>query len=826
MAEKKLVPHMTDIIKILQDESILQSFLWDVKKNMMDKESAAQKLVDSPKLELNIETSGRYIGSLCTFHFLEDDGTLHLTKYSKQYLRGNLSYPDYILSCLSLNLEWSYFLPDLLSIIEESKSSLKKSGLIDELEKKDYDISNKATIGRYLGEILPILDIAYVISYENNKIGLGKRDRQEILDYVRFNQRELLKLLRLAERRVGKPTLRRIYRATVKAYLPLKKNRKLIINAQKEIDEIRKMVIRKSGKKDLKTFGSKWELKDNLYGWQKDFVDLWFKEKKGIAEVVTGAGKTHLAMAIIEQLKKKFDDLHVTIIVPTIVLLEQWNDNLVKKLQISPDEIGLKGGGHSDTFEGKKILIVVINSAIKSGFIERETEGINHNLFVVDECHRAGASEFRKIFSANRDWELGLSATPEREMDNAYEEVLVKHLGDKIGSYTYNDALDDGIIPRFDIYNYAVILTNDEKNKYMRLTKEIQKTVQRLKFRYPQLNNPNRKMEVSLKILQKSFPRDRDLFLYFQKTKERKNDILYPAANRKNFVKTILDKILNSDEELVQSSDSPIASIISKDRAIVFHEKIDEINSLFLDLDSVDVSIYHSGFPNSLNRIGLDLYQSGQTKVLLSVKALIEGVDVPKTNVGIIMASSSSQTQRIQSLGRVLRRAKGKDQTKLFIAYVRNTTDERIYHSSRKDWDKLIGKGNIEFKMWTEFGETTIDAPEAIKKKSYVDIDLIDEKTLTEGCVYPGRYEGEYYSFDSRGGLFKKTADGRSYIDQDVTSLWSIYRKYKPTGGRLLVNERGHVLIKFKKDRRLETIYLGNINNYIDDFKKQFQGDI
>jgi superfamily II DNA or RNA helicase len=826
MKNEKLVPHMTDIIKIFQDESILKSFLCDVKINTMDKESAAQIFVESQKLEINTETSRRYIGSLCTFHFLEDDGTLHLTKYSQQYLKGDLSYPNYILSCLSLNLEWSYFLPDLLEIIEESKSPLKKSGLIDELEKKDYDISNKATIGRYLGEILPMLDIANVISYENNQIRLGKRNRQEILDYARFNQRELLNLLRLAERRVGKPTLRRIYRATIKAYLPLKKNRNIIINAQKEIDEIRKMVVRKSGKKDMKPFDSKWKLNDALYDWQKSFLDLWFKEKKGIAEVVTGAGKTHLAMAIIEQLKKKYDDLHVTIIVPTIVLLEQWNDNLVKKLQISPNEIGLKGGGHSDTFEGKKILIVVINSAIKSGFVERETMGIKHNLFIVDECHRAGASEFRKIFSANRNWELGLSATPEREMDNAYEEVLVKNLGDKIGSYTYNDALDDGIIPRFDIYNYAVILTNGEKIKYMRLTKEIQKTVQRLKFRYPHLNNPKRKMEVVLKALQKKYPKDRDLFLYFQKTKERKNDILFPAANRKNFVRMILDRILNQDDESVQPSDSPISNIISKDRAIVFHEKIDEINSLFLDLNSVDVSIYHSGFPNSLNRIGLDLYKSGQTKVLLSVKALIEGVDVPKTNVGIIMASSSSQTQRIQSLGRVLRRAKGKDQTKLFIAYVKNTTDERIYHSARKNWDTLIGKGNIEFKMWTEFGEVNIDPPELASKKSYIEIDKIDESTLAEGCKYPGKYEGEHYSFDSNGRLFKKTAEGRLYISENVEKLWIIFQKYKPTGGRILINELGHMLIKFKKDRRFETIYLGNINKYIDDFKKLFRGDI
>ena len=84
-------------------------------------------------------------------------------------------------------------------------------------------------------------------------------------------------------------------------------------------------------------------------------------------------------MAIIERLKKEYDDLHVTIIVPTIVLLDQWFDNLVNKLKISPNEIGLRGGGNTDTFEGKKVLISVINSAIKDNFIENQTKELEND---------------------------------------------------------------------------------------------------------------------------------------------------------------------------------------------------------------------------------------------------------------------------------------------------------------------------------------------------------------------------------------------------------------------------------------------------------------
>lgn len=814
MVAQKVVPHMTDLVKVVTNEELLKDLLTKINNDSLTRNQAANYLQKHELLSLNSETAHRYIGSLCTFHFLNEENHLTLTKHSKDFLTAEITYPDFLLKCFSLNLEWSYFLPDIQSITKESKKKISKKQLLSNLEEKNYDVTNKSTVNRYLGEILPALDKAKVINYENAKISSGERTRKDILDYARYNRRELLRLLRLSERRVSKPKFRAIYRATVKAYLPLRQNRTLISKRQKEIDDIREMPIKRQfHKKSYNSFESKWELSDNLYDWQEEFLQFWLQKKRGIAEVVTGAGKTHLAMAIMETLKKQHDDLHVTIIVPTIVLLEQWYDNIVSKLKVSPELVGLKGGGYNDTFEDKQILIVVINSAIKNNFIKNQTEEVSHNLFIVDECHRAGAKEFQKVFRAHRDWELGLSATPEREMDNAYENVLVKELGNKIGSYTYNDALDDGIIPKFDIYNYAVILSHEEKLRYSRLTKEIHRIVDRLKYRYPQLNNPRTKMEPVLKKLQKTHPKDRDLFLYFQKTKERKDDVLYPAENRKKFVQVILNRLLKknneSSDQLIDNS-SPISSVSLNDRAIVFHEKIDEINDLFLDLDSPDVSIYHSGFPNSLNRIGLDLYQAGQTKVLLSVKALIEGVDVPKTNIGIIMASSSSQTQRIQSLGRVLRKAKGKNRTKLFISFVKNTTDERIYKYARKDWDKLIGKGNIDFRMWSEFGETEIEPPTPPQQKEYPDISTIDEKKLSVGSEYPGRYEGEQFSFDSKGLLFQKTSEGRNYIQMDVKELWNSFRKYKPTGGRLIINELGHTLIRYKSKRKTITLYLGN----------------
>ena len=807
MSHKKAVPHMTDIAQIFEKEDHIRFLLSEIEKNKYDKETAAGLLMNMEGIDLGKKSAYRYIGSLKTYHFIEEnEDVLSISDISEDYLNGTLSYHDFILKAISQNIEWRYFLKDFLDILNENTLPLSRKTFLENLSMKDYLVGESER--RYISEILKLLSIANIIVYEKGEIKTLLKKEKHVLQYVRKNQQEMLNLLLMAEKRVSKPTLRRIYRATVHSYLPLRENRNEIEKVQAEIDDIRKKGIKEQQKRIDYSGESKWELTDTLYDWQKDFLNRWMEKKNGIVEVVTGAGKTHLAMAIMQEMKKEFPDLKVTIIVPTIVLLEQWYQNLVYKLQLSPEEIALRGGGHTDRFGDKTVMISVINSAIKNEFIAKETDGMEHNLLIVDECHRAGAQEFRRIFDAHRNWNLGLSATPERESDNAFEEVLEKELGPIIGRFTYIDALEKGIIPRFNIYNYAVLLTREEQVKYDSLTKEIRKIVLRIKNKYPNANNV-KNFEVYLKTLQKSHPKDRDLFLYFQKTKERK-ELVYGASNRKKLVKKILEKVLSEEGEGSKnkdSSDSPIEMVSSSDKAIVFHEKIDEVNSLYFEIPNTYVSIYHSGLPNSINRIGMDLYKLNLMRVLLSVKALIEGVDVPKANLGIIMASSSSQTQRIQSLGRVLRRAEGKDVTNLFIVYVKNTTDERVY--MKTNWDEIIGKGNVEYRMWTEYGEVPIDPPQFKEKKEVV----FDEEDLVPGTEYPGRYSGETYSFDSRGSVFRKSSGGRKYLDGNFESLWATYRKYKPTGGRFIVNEKGHVLIKARVKGKLETIYLGNLEN-------------
>ncbi len=58
--------------------------------------------------------------------------------------------------------------------------------------------------------------------------------------------------------------------------------------------------------------------------WQKRALELWVGEMRGIAQVVTGGGKTVFAYLCIDEFFQKFQEGRVFIIVPTIALLDQW----------------------------------------------------------------------------------------------------------------------------------------------------------------------------------------------------------------------------------------------------------------------------------------------------------------------------------------------------------------------------------------------------------------------------------------------------------------------------------------------------------------------
>ena len=156
------------------------------------------------------------------------------------------------------------------------------------------------------------------------------------------------------------------------------------------------------------------------------------------------------------------------IVVPSIALLDQWNEALLEN-NVN-QEIVLNGGGEKVN-KSAKIIVTTIDS-LKNilGIVNAE-----NSLLIVDECHKIGTEKRGDMLNNNWSATLGLSATPERDYDDNFYVIIKKILGDIIFEYDYIDARDDEVIVNFSLlYAYAPLLKEEEK-KYENFSKSIRR---------------------------------------------------------------------------------------------------------------------------------------------------------------------------------------------------------------------------------------------------------------------------------------------------------------------------------------------------------------
>lgn len=532
-----------------------------------------------------------------------------------------------------------------------------------------------------------------------------------------------------------------------------------------------------------------------LHEWQVRARDTWFAAGcRGTMKVVTGAGKTVLALAIAEQLQRTLDrQLRVAIVVPTIVLLRQWFATLITHSTLPAEAIGRMGGGYGDTFgDGRRVLIAVLASAHKLLPRAVAEGGIgDHLLLVVDECHRAGAPEQRAVLSTPRGYALGLSATPERsddsdedggELGDDYDASPVgRELGGTIYELTVADAVRLGILPPFEVHHFGLPLTADERTRYEALSRRLTDLRSRLR------EQPGARRagggERFLQWCRTTAARRGDELgaqaaSFVGLTSERKR-LLYGAEGRRTATLSLIrDAFAARDDS----------------RVILFHESIDEVTALYelLTAEGIPAVMEHSDLPASLREASVELFRSGAAKVIVSARALIEGFDVPAADLGIVVASSSSPRQRIQSIGRVLRKYRtpaGEDKpARICMLYVRDTTDDLIY--AKADWSRLTGAERNRYFSW--------DPPEppvpqdAAPRTPAPHESEIDFASLSIGETYPGEYEGEEFSCDTSGNV--TNADGA--FARDAHGMLDLLLRLKGGAGRFKVTpQRRAVLV-------------------------------
>jgi superfamily II DNA or RNA helicase len=91
-----------------------------------------------------------------------------------------------------------------------------------------------------------------------------------------------------------------------------------------------------------------------------------------------------------------------------------------------------------------------------------------------------------------------------------------------------------------------------------------------------------------------------------------------------------------------------------------------------------DSGIYHSSLGKGKADRALQEFRSGVTDVLVSTKALNQGLDVPDASVGIICGLTSKSLTMVQRIGRLVR-IDPKDPSKtgyVVVVYVKESQEE------------------------------------------------------------------------------------------------------------------------------------------------------
>ncbi|MFR6349234.1 MAG: DEAD/DEAH box helicase [Enterocloster aldenensis] len=425
-----------------------------------------------------------------------------------------------------------------------------------------------------------------------------------------------------------------------------------------------------------------------LYPWQEECLKKWQKKQyHGIVNVVTGAGKTYLALAAAMRLEKQFSlsRLRIKIVVPSATLLEQWASAIrfFSGGRVSRRDIGLYYSGRRDTPD-RPFMIYVINSARYSlaRHILRDLEDGLTVFLIADECHRYTGSENRKIFDflpfANacpgQYASLGLSATPGlNRPENA--SVLIPALGPEIFRYGFKEAWEEETLCPYAAFHIALSFTPQEKMEYEELSSRMSKSFRTLLFHYPSLKGLSGSVFFQT-LFQIAGENGKYAFLarlYLNASHKRKNLTSDAAARIQCVLKLIglLDK---------------------STKIIVFGERIEQADLLYEKLEILypnQAARCHSAMDSGARKLALERFRDSEVRILISCRALDEGFNVPSANVGIVMSSASANRQRTQRLGRILRRDDGKEIASLYYLYIAESSEEISYLPAQSRTDAV-----------------------------------------------------------------------------------------------------------------------------------------
>lgn len=354
---------------------------------------------------------------------------------------------------------------------------------------------------------------------------------------------------------------------------------------------------------------------------------------RGILEHATGSGKTFTALtAIKHHIEQGFPAL---IVVPSRLLLQQWAGEIREELPSIA--LLMAGGGHGAWKEPQRlssmtnpismaegrVVLATMQTASSERFRKNVSPGTNL-LLVADEVHQIGSPQHAKIMSINAGKRLGLSATPVRYGDPDGSSQLFGYFGGVVPPpITLNDAIKSGRLVNYEYYPHTVNLTAIEAEQWQQETDNISREVAKAK-------------------------------------KDKDGRSVLSEKARLLLIKR--SRIAKKASAKIRLARSVLRDSFAKGQSwLVYCEDADQLSDVITAIRAEDLNPieYHSKMAGDRDATMSWFRRFGG--ILVSIRCLDEGVDIPDVSHALILASSQNPRQFIQRRGRVLRRTDEKN---------------------------------------------------------------------------------------------------------------------------------------------------------------------
>lgn len=424
--------------------------------------------------------------------------------------------------------------------------------------------------------------------------------------------------------------------------------------------------------------------------------------RRGVFEHATGSGKTFTAITAMRG--HLAAGLPVLVVVPSRLLLAQWAAELSAEI---PGAALLRAGAGNDRWKyagrlramtdsapdgGPRIVLATMQTAATDDFLRLARGGL-HLMVVADEVHQSGSAFNSRLFSLDSGPRLGLSATPERYGDPDGTARMFGYFGPVIPPpVTLADAIRAGRLVEYEYHPHPVRLSEAESDEWRSLT---------------------------LRIVREMSGREED-------------GGRRPLTEKAKMLLIRRARVAKKAEGKIPLCASVVSSSFREgQRWLVYCEDAGHLDSMMTALRSRGLSPieYHTRMNGDMDAT-LDWFRSFGG-VLVSIRCLDEGVDIPAIDHAMILASSQNPRQFIQRRGRVLRKAQGKD-----IAVIH---DAIVVPVSLEDEPEQIALLRAEFARAVEFAESAINRGAAAELRALAaEIGFDPDRTGSEGIEDEG----------------------------------------------------------------------------------------